>query len=164
VSDHVDVVPAITIGSVQHNYKRLTKAPNEILHRLNSYPSKFADFHVQWTAKNSSLSLNGQRAIEVACFADVTCHAFEYPLRVATLDYIEENLIKSDVLNTVQWISRAYKSGLPLDAPNEDSGEMRGLLLEAMNTRMVDYAEELLNPRVPSLAIQFFMPPTPSRR
>lgn len=119
----------------------------------STHPSDFQEFHAAWTKKASALPLDGQRAIElleIACYSDVTCHTTEYRLRVATLDFIEANLWKADVVNAVQWISQAYESHLPFEAHNDENGQFRGMLVKSMKLGMVDYAEELLNPKVPS--------------
>ena len=153
-SDWVDAPTEDTIGHIQPGYKSLTKLPDNVLDRMRStYPKDFQGFHTGWTEQASALPLDGQRAIElleIACYADAMCHTIEYPLRVATLDYIEANLEKADVAAAVQWISHSYISHLPLNAPNDEAGQFHGLLVESMNLRMVDYAEELLNPKVPS--------------
>jgi len=141
------------VAPVKLNYKSLTEPPDNVLDTMaSSYPRGFNEFRVAWTEQTSSKPLNGQRTIElleVACYADMMCHAVEYPLRVATLDYIEANLQETEILEAVQWITKSYRSHLPLNAPNNDSEQLRGLLVESMNHRMVDYAEELLNPKVP---------------
>ena len=142
------------MARVQLDYKLLTEPPDDVLDRMaSSFPRGFQEFRTAWTEQASSMPLNGQRAIElleVACYADVMCHAVEYPLRVATLDYIEANLQITEILDAVQWIPKSYSSHLPLNATNDDNEQWRGLLVESMNHRMVDYAEELLNPKVPS--------------
>jgi hypothetical protein len=142
------------ISRVQPNYPLLTEPPDNVLDRMaSSYPQGVKEFRIAWTEQTSSIPLDGQRAIElleIACYADAICHAVEYPLRVATLDYIEANLQNIEILEAVQWIPKSYRSHLPLNAPNDDNEHLRGLLVESMNHRMVDYAEELLNPKVPS--------------
>lgn len=142
------------ITGVQLDYKLLTEPPDNVLDTMDSsYPRGFNEFRVAWTEQTSSKPLNGQRAIElleVACYADMMCHAVEYPLRVATLDYIEANLKNTEILKAIQWIPKSYRSHLPLNSPNDDNEQFRGLLVETMNHRMVDYSEELLNPKVPS--------------
>ena len=142
------------IARVQPDYKLLTEPPDNVLDRMaSSYPRGFNEFRIAWTEQTSSIPLDGQRAIElleVACYADAMCHAVEYPLRIATLDYIEANLQNTEILEAVQWIPKLYRSQLPLNAPDDDNEQLRGLLVESMNHRMVDYAEELLNPKVPS--------------
>jgi hypothetical protein len=68
----------------------------------------------------------------------------------AALAYIEANLQKGDVIDAIQWISQSYKSHLPLDEPNDENGQFTGGLVESMNFRRVENAEELRNPKVPS--------------
>ncbi len=135
-------------------YMTIAKCPDDILDRMwASYPHTFEEFHTTWTKQASKARLDGQRAIallEIACYADVTCHSAEYPLRVATLDYVEAHLQRNDVRDAIKWVFRSYKSHLPLESPNDENDQLRGVLVESMNIRMVEYAEELLNPKVPS--------------
>ena len=63
--------------------------------------------------------------LEIACYADVQCHAVEYPLRVATLDYVRDNLDSPDVRSAVRWIASSYDSQLPMDAPGDTEGHAR---------------------------------------
>lgn len=72
------------------------------------------------------------------------CHRIEYPLRVATHDYVRENLDLSDVHDALQWIRTSYKSGLPLNSRDDDTGAFDGVLIESMRIRMTEYAAELL--------------------
>jgi hypothetical protein len=152
--ERADVVSVDPMEATRTEYKTLTERPDVILDSTrSSYPNKFDKFHDEWIETASAVPLDGQRAIElleVACYADVVCHPTEYPLRVATLDYIEQNMRSADVLNALKWVSVSYKSGLPLDEPNDESGQMRGILVNAMNIRMVDYAKDLLDPETPS--------------
>jgi hypothetical protein len=135
-------------------YMTIAKRPDDILDRMwASYPHTFEEFHTTWTKQASKAQLDGQRAIElleIASYADVTCHSTEYPLRVATLDYVEANLRRNDVRDAIKWVLRSYKSHLPLESPNDENDQLRGVLVESMNIRMVEYADELLNPKVPS--------------
>lgn len=102
---------------------------------------------------NDPITIDGQqtiRLLEIACYADIMCHSIEYPLRVATLDYVESNVNTEGVRDALKWICESYKSDLPLDAPGDDTGQFRGMLVESMRHRLVDYARELLNPEIPS--------------
>lgn len=145
-----DVVLAAPAELKQVEYKTLTERPDDMLDSIkSSYPVELEKFHAEWTEKASTLPLDGQRAIklpEVACYADVMCHPIEYSLRVATLDYIERNLQTADVVDALNWVSHSYKSALPLDEPNDHSGHLRGILVDAMKVRMTEYARELLEP------------------
>jgi hypothetical protein len=153
-SDPLGIVPEDPTDEVRTDYKTLTKPPDEALDKMTpSYPNDFDAFRTQWMGMASAKPLDGQRAIElleIACYADLMCHTIEYPLRVATLDYIKANTRTADVLDALKWISLSYESDLPLDSPNDESGQMRGILVESMKIRMGDYAEELLNPQIPS--------------
>ena len=85
--------------------------------------------------------------LEIACYADVQCHAVEFPLRVATLDYVRDNLDSPDVRSAVRWIASSYDSQLPMDAPGDTEGHLKGMLVRAMNVRMTQYAIQLLGHR-----------------
>jgi hypothetical protein len=152
--DHVDKRPDNLSESAQPHYITLTQRPDTVLDQLaTTYPRDKETFSQRWTEDTSAEPLDGQRAIElleVACYADVMCHRFEYPLRVATLDYIEENMNVSDVMDALRWINSSYESGLPLDEADDEKGVFRGVLVEAMGIRMREYADELLKPQVPS--------------
>ncbi len=50
------------------------------------------------------------------------------------------------VRNAVNWIRESYASRLPLDAPGDDAGHFKGVLVRAMKIRMTEYANELLHP------------------
>jgi hypothetical protein len=96
---------------------------------------------------SAAVALDGQRVLslmETACYADVTCHRIEYPLRVATLDYVRDNVDSQGVQDTLNWIRNSYRSGLPLDSHGDDAGDFRGLLVESMQIRLTAYANELL--------------------
>ena len=135
-------------------YAVLARLPDDTLDQLQAqYPGSFDAFRSAWIENASASPLDGQRAIElleIACYADVTCHPIEYPLRVATLEYLEANMKTSGVLDALQWVRHSYKSGLPLDTPGDDTGQMRGIVVESMNIRMHEYSENLLNPQAPS--------------
>lgn len=135
-------------------YVVLREEPHSVLERLGKdYPSDFQDFHRLWTENASSIELDGKRVVElleIASFADVTCHPVEYRLRVATLDYIESAIDRPGVVESLRWIKSSYKSGLPHEVPGDDEGQFRGLQVESMNIRMRNYANELLSPKVPS--------------
>jgi hypothetical protein len=138
----------------QPQYVVLREEPNSVLERLaTEYPSDFQEFCRLWTETASSVELNGERTVElleIASFADVTCHPVEYRLRVATLDYIESAIDRPGVVEALQWIKSSYKSGLPHEVPGDDGGQFRGLQVESMNIRMRNYASELLSPQLPS--------------
>lgn len=132
----------------------LKVAPDAILDEMaGKYTGSNQQWRDAWKLDNSKTALDGQqtiRLLEIACYADVICHSIEYPLRVATLDYVESNLTTEGVRDALKWIRESYKSNLPLDAPGDDTGQFRGWLVESMRIRMVDYAKELLSPEIPS--------------
>ena len=99
---------------------------------------------------SATVAVDGQRVLsllETACYADVTCHRIEHPVRVATLDYVRENLDSPGVQDTLNWIRNSYRSGLPLDSPGDETGDFRGVLVESMQIRITAYANELLMQR-----------------
>jgi hypothetical protein len=140
--------------STEKLFEVLTDAPDAILDEMASkYSGNNQEWRDAWKLDNSKSTLDGQRTIrllEIACYADVMCHSIEYPLRVATLDYVESNLATEGVRDALNWIRESYKSDLPLDAPGDDTGQFRRMLVDSMRIRMVDYAKELLNPEIPS--------------
>ena len=96
--------------------------------------------------RSPAVPVDAQRIIslmEVACYADVMCHRVEYPLRVATLGYIKSNLDSPATQNALACIRESYHSGLPLDAPGDETGEFRGLLVKAMRARLIMYVNQL---------------------
>jgi hypothetical protein len=148
------VVQPEVARSTEKIFEVLTIAPDAILDEMASkYSGSNQEWREAWKYDNSKIALDGQqtiRLLEIACYADVMCHSIEYPLRVATLDYVESNLTTEGVRDALKWIRESYKSDLPLDAPGDDTGQFRGMLVESMQIRMVDYVKELLNPEVPS--------------
>ena len=140
--------------ATETSFAVLTDAPDAILDEMaNNYSGNNQEWRNAWKLDNSKTQIDGQQAIrllEIACYADVTCHPIEYPLRVATLDYVESNLTTGDVRSALNWVRESYKSGLPLDSPGDDTGQFRGVLVDSMKIRMSAYIKELLNPRVPS--------------
>lgn len=135
-------------------FEVLSDAPDAILDEMaRKYSGNNQEWRDAWKLDNSKTTLDGQKTIrllEIACYADVMCHSIEYPLRVATLDYVESNLTTESVRDALIWIRESYKSDLPLDAPGDDTGQFRGILVESMRIRMVHYAKKLLNPEAPS--------------
>ena len=98
-------------------------------------------------AHSAAVAIDGQRVLslmEIACYADVMCHGIEYPLRVATLDYVKDNVDSQDVQDALNWIRSSYRSSLPLNSPGDEKGEFRGVLVESMQIRLTAYANELL--------------------
>lgn len=96
--------------------------------------------------RSPEVPVDAQRIVtllEVACYADVMCHRVEYPLRVATLDYVKSNLDAPETQNALAWIRESYQSGLPLDAPGDETGEFRGMLVKAMRARLNEYAKRV---------------------
>ena len=140
--------------ATEKSFAVLTVAPDAILDEMASkYSGNNQQWRDAWKLDNSKTTLDGPqtiRLLEIACYADVMCHPIEYPLRVATLDYIESSLTTKDVRDALKWVRESYISGLPVDTPGDDTGQFRGMLMESMRIRMVDYANELLNPEIPS--------------
>lgn len=119
------------IRQLQEDEKISPESANQILDRVNRSPA---------------IPVDAQRIItlmEVACYADVMCHRVEYPLRVATLDYVKSNLDVPGTQKALAWIRESYKSGLPLDAPDDETGEFRGLLVKSMRGRLNEYAKQM---------------------
>lgn len=128
-------------------YVVLTHRPDSL---LDAMASKYAgdDWRGRWTEDAALLPIDGQRTIhllETACYADVQCHRVEYPLRIATLNYIRNHLEAPGVREALQWIRASYKSDLPLEEPDDASGQLNGFLVRAMKVRMTEYADDLLN-------------------
>ncbi|MGV3484234.1 MAG: hypothetical protein ACO1RT_07440 [Planctomycetaceae bacterium] len=143
-----DAAIAVEPGLTDSPYGVLTVPPDAILDDFDTkYSGDAQQWGTQWTRDHSAIEMDGQRAIELlemACYADVICHPVEYPLRVATLDYVRENLDNPGLRDAIRWIRSAYKSGLPLDAPGDESGVFKGVLVQSMKIRMTAYANELL--------------------
>ena len=119
------------IRELQEDEKISPESANLILDRVNESPT---------------VPVDAQRIIslmETACYADVMCHRVEYPLRVATLNYVKSYLDSPDTQSALAWIRNSYQSGLPLDAPGDETGELRGLLVKGMRGRLVAYANQL---------------------
>lgn len=129
-------------------YKVLSEPPDAILDEWNTtYSSDNKVWRKDWTDDVSTVPIDGQRTIElleIACYADIVCHHVEYPLRVATLEYIGANLDSPDVVNALSWICTSYSSGFPVEAPGDDPGGFRELLVQSMKTRLTEYAVLLL--------------------
>lgn len=135
-------------------YPVLREEPINVLKRLaTEYPSDLHEFRRLWIENATTVELDGTRTVElleIASFADLTCHPVEYRLRVATLDFIESRMDKPGVLESLQWIKSSYKSGFPEEVPGDDQGQFLGLQVESMNIRMKEYASELLSHEVRS--------------
>ena len=135
----------------QSRYVVLTDPPDALLDRMASeYPFDNREFRRRWTEEASAAPLDSKRVIElleIACYADVTCHRVEYPLRVATLEHIAANSHAADVRDALHWIQASYQSGLPIDSPGDTAGHFRGVLVQSMRLRMDEYAGELLRPK-----------------
>jgi hypothetical protein len=138
----------------EKSFMVLKDSPDALLDEMASkYPGNNQEWRDAWKLDNSMIKIDGQHAIrllEIASYADVSCHPIEYPLRVATLDFVESNLTTGDVRDALIWVRDSYKSDLPLDTPGDDNGQLRGMLVDSMKIRMSRYAKELLNPDVPS--------------
>ena len=130
-------------------YKVLSEPPDAILDEWStrySWSNKL--WRREWTDDASTLPIDGQRTIkllEIACYADIVCNQVEYPLRVATLEFVRANLDSPDVFNALNWIRTSYSSGLPADAPGDEAGDFSGLLVQSMKTRLTEYANLLLS-------------------
>ena len=130
-------------------YTVLNTPPDAALEEVSALLSQGGDLEHRLFEQFASHELDGQRVVsmlELACYADVTCHATEYPLTIATLDFIEGNLTRAEVVEAVQWISRSYQNEMVREKADDEIEQFRALLVEAMNARMASYAEELLNP------------------
>lgn len=139
------------------SYAVLSDPPDAILDEMQSrYSGNNKQWKSEWHKDNSSIPIDGQRAIrllEIACYADIVCHPVEYPLRVATLDYIKANMDSSSVLDSLNWIRTSYQSGFPLDEPGDKTGDFRGVRVEAMKSRLTQYVNELLHSDEPVTAL-----------
>ena len=131
-------------------YTVLKSPPDDMLDEMQS---KFVGVHEEWRnewrKKTETIGIDGQRTIallEIACYADVVCHTIEYPLRVATHDYIRDNLERPGVRKSLNWIVSSYDSGLPARYPGDENGDFDGVLIESMKIRMTEYAKQLLKP------------------
>jgi hypothetical protein len=129
-------------------YTVLTKPPDADLDWMAAdYPSENEQFRRRWAEDAAAFPTDGQRVIElleIACYADVMCHRIEYPLRVATLDHVRANIRGEKVADALRWIRTSYDSKLPLDTPGDDTGQTHGILVQGMQIRMREYADELL--------------------
>lgn len=148
------IAPTEVAEANENSFAVMKNPPDALLETMRrKYSGSNQEWRDAWKLDNAKTTIDGQEAIrllELACYADVTCHPIEYPLRVATLDYIESKLTTEDVRDALNWVRVSYRSGLPLDAPGDDTVQFRGMLVDSMKIRMVDYAKELLNPDVPS--------------
>ncbi len=137
-----------SVGTANLSYAVLLAPPVELLDQMaTSYKGNNEQWRIAWKLDNSSIPIDGQRTVrllEIACYADIVCHSVEYPLRVATHEYIKENLYTSDVRYALRWIRTSYKSSLPLEGPGDESGDFNGMVIQAMNTRLREFANELL--------------------
>lgn len=50
----------------------------------------------------------------------------------------------TEIRDPLKWIRSSYVSGLPIDAPGNDSSVFKGMLVDSMKIRMTQYANELL--------------------
>ncbi|MEM9588538.1 MAG: hypothetical protein AAGA03_14735 [Planctomycetota bacterium] len=86
-------------------------------------------------AESTPIPLNGQRTVqllELAAFADVTCHRIESPLLSSTLRCVASSSEQADVARSIEWISSSYECRFGDD-----------LLRDAMDHRMREYARML---------------------
>ncbi len=132
----------------QVTYEVLTERPDALLDKMTSlFSSDRSKWNSEFKSAYAMSSISGERTVElleIACYADVECHSFENPLRVATLDYIKENLHSPDVRKSLQWIRTSYESSLPIEAPGDVEGLFKSVLVQAMKIRMTEYANDLL--------------------
>ena len=124
---------------------------------LDDMQSKFAGtnekWRNEWRKATEAIAIDGQRTVtllEIACYADVMCHAIEFPLRVATHDYVRDNLGNPDVRKSLDWIISSYQSDLPARSPGDEDGVFDGVLIKSMKIRMTEYANQLLKPNDPA--------------
>jgi len=129
-------------------YAVLTEAPTAVLDEwAEKYFVNERQWYDEWEQHHSTNPIDGQgivHLLEIACYADVTCHKIEYPARKATHDFIRKHLEAPEVLKALNWIRTSYESGLPLDEPGDETGQLKGMLVEAMRIRMKNYAKQLL--------------------
>jgi hypothetical protein len=148
LSNRLDLTKEYEAQSRHSSYDLLTESPDAILNEMASkYSKDNQQWQNEWTQDVSVTPIDGKKAIrllEIACYADVVCHRVEYPLCVATLDYIRSKLDSPDVRDALHWILSSYHSGLPLDAHGDDVGHFKGLLVQSMKIRLTEYANELL--------------------
>jgi len=79
--------------------------------------------------------VDGQRTVEMlelAAYADVTCHSIEWPLRLSTLDFVRSRLDRSEITRSIEWIRDSYKCRLA-----------NKILADSMELRMREYAHVL---------------------
>lgn len=136
---------AVTLDSL---YIVLADPPDAKLDDMDSnYTGSNKEWRNQWTTDAKSVQIDGQKTIEIleiACYADVICHRIEYPLRIATLDYVRNHLKTPGVRESLEWIRTSYKSGLSMEVPGDTAGEFTGALVQSMKTRLTEYANDLL--------------------
>ena len=129
-------------------YIVLSEPPDAKLDFMESnYTGNNKEWRNQWTNDSKLLPIDGQKTIEIleiACYADVVCHRIEYPLRIATLDYVRNHLETPGVRESLEWIRTSYKSGLPMEVPDDTAGDFTGALVQSMKTRLTEYANDLL--------------------
>lgn len=121
------------IHKLQKHKKLSPESAEQILKRIDQSPA---------------VTIDAQRILtlmETACYADVMCHKMEYPVRIATLDYVKSNIDSQGTREALRWIRTSYQSGLPLDEPGDETGQFRGLLVKSMQGRLVSYANQLLS-------------------
>jgi hypothetical protein len=136
------------VEATEESYAVIRKTPDAILDEMSSrYSGNDQEWTDAWNRENSTTHIDGQRTVlllEIACYADVICHPIEYRLRVVTHAFVREHLDHPEVRNALIWIRSSYRSELPLDAPGDDAGDFKGILVESMKSRMKEYANELL--------------------
>ena len=129
-------------------YIVLSEPPDAKLDDMDSnYTGNVTEWRNQWTNDAKLLPIDGQKTIEfleIAGYADVICHRIEYPLRIATLDYIRSHLETLGVRESLEWIRTSYTCGLPMEVPGDTSGDFTGALVQSMKTRLTEYANDLL--------------------
>lgn len=147
-ASRIDVPTEAPHGTKDDSYAVLSDPPDTILDEMASrYSGNNKQWRSEWKEDNSSIPIDGQRALrllEIAGYADVVCHPIEYPLRVATLDYIKANIDSSGVRDSLKWILTSNKCGLPLEEPGDKTGDFKGVRVEAMKIRLTEYVNELL--------------------
>lgn len=95
--------------------------------------------------------IDGRRVVELlelAAYADVTCHSIEYPLRVSTLEFVRLHADREDVRRSLEWTRDSYRCKIDGDDGVRDPSTWRPddeLLAQSMEIRMSEYARELLH-------------------
>lgn len=92
--------------------------------------------------------------LELAAYADLVCHRIEYPLRVATLQHVQLHKDDLGVRNALQWITTSYRSQLKINRFGKTPDAIESSMAQAMNVRMAEYANALLQAKTTDEAMK----------